>query len=198
MYRGVAGLPAFTFCASARSRRSSHALLSERRRRGCSREDRVGVLVVVLIDETVDRRVLGLERLEHGEQLRGLQDGVALGVKVQELDVAVALADRDVLPRDRADAGAVEVRHLFEIEQDPRATFMAEGVHQLDEWRHAVLEDQPALEVQDDHATHLTLGNLHKPIAAPILAKSIFSCFRVFVTYVSSAAGRFKWKPAAS
>src|SRR5262245_59307689 len=144
-----------------------------RRRRGCSREDRVGVLVVVLIDETVDRRVLGLERLENGQQLRGLQDGVALGVKVEELDVAVALADRDVLPRDRADAGAVEVRHLFEVQQDPRATAMAEGVHQLDEWRDAVLENQPALEVQDDHATHLTLGNLHASIAATILASPL-------------------------
>src|SRR5262245_30078685 len=127
--------------------------------RGCSREDRVGVLVVVLIDETVDRRVLGLERLENGEQLRGLQDGVALGVKVQELDVAVALADRNVLPCDRADAGAVEVCHLFEIEQNPRAVAVAQRVHPLDEWRDAVLEDQPALEVEDDNAPDFTLAN---------------------------------------
>src|SRR6266545_587680 len=137
-----------------------------------SREDRVGLVVVIAIDEAVDGGVLGLERFDHREQLRGLQDCKALRVQVQELDVAVALAHRDVLPRDRTDAGAIQVGDLLEVEQDPRAK-VTQRVHPLHERWDTILEHQPALEVQDDDATDLTLGNLHRRKVLLILAPSV-------------------------
>src|SRR5439155_21831857 len=82
-----AGLKA---CATRRRRPACCALVAQPVR-AASGEDRVGVLVVVAIDEAIDGGFLGLERFEHGEQLRGLQDRVALRVEIQELHVAVAL-----------------------------------------------------------------------------------------------------------
>src|SRR5262245_55795172 len=126
-----------------------------------SRENRIGFFVVVAIGETVDGCVLRVERLEDREQLRRLQDRESLGMEVQQLDVAVALPDGHIFPRDRADAGAVEIGHLLEVEQDP-PPFAAECVHPLDERCHAVFEDQTALEIQNGDAPYDALGDLHK------------------------------------
>src|SRR4030095_576236 len=124
-------------------------------------EYRIDVVVFDVFCVGVDRLVFRLERFEDGEQLRFFQHVEAARPEVQQLDVAAALADGDVFPRDSADAGAIEIGDVLEVDQDTTAPLAGESVHALDELGDAVFEHETASEIEDRDAAHLALDYLH-------------------------------------
>src|SRR5207249_6941895 len=73
------------------------------------------------------------------------------------------LSLHDALPisGDGADAGAVEIRHLLEVEQNPLAAVADQRVHPLDEAVDAVFEDESVGEIEDDDAADFARSEEH-------------------------------------
>jgi hypothetical protein len=86
---------------------------------------------------------------------------VTLPPQIHQLDVDVAPLRGREFPGDRADAGAIEIGDLVEVEQNTPSGLADERVQVLDELRDTVFHHKPALEVQNDHPADFALCDCH-------------------------------------
>src|SRR5579862_7133687 len=91
-------------------------------------------------------RVVEIER--RGKTRDSQQIAHALG-DVDEFELAAALLDRQVRAREAAEIGAVDIRNVLQVEQEPRVSLLRE---RPDHWLQPVVAAQasPARRVEDD------------------------------------------------
>src|SRR5215207_11175420 len=95
--------------------------------------------------EAAHSLVLGIERLEYRQQLRnGQQIGDPLP-QVEELEAAALTADRRIGAYDLAETGAVDVRHVGEVEDDLLVALVDEAVDLVLQQLIALAHGDPAL-----------------------------------------------------
>jgi hypothetical protein len=82
-------------------------------------------------------------------------------LQVEQPYVAVLFPRGDELPGDGAHTGAVEKRHAGKVEEDPLAALPDERVHDVDERRYAVFEDEPVVEIEDHDIADFALLDTH-------------------------------------
>src|ERR1041384_7143663 len=69
--------------------------------------------------------------------------------------------ERYVFPHDRSNAGAVQIRHAIEVDQDVHAAAIDQGIDLLTKVFLAVIEDETSREIEDRHAADDAFLNLH-------------------------------------
>src|SRR6478672_10846032 len=98
--------------------------------------------------EALDRLALGVEGLEHREQLRDREQvRDALG-QVQELEVPALAAHGRVGPNDFSQACAVHVRHVGEVQKELTAALIEQAVHLVLQQLVALSEGDFPLEIE--------------------------------------------------
>src|SRR2546428_6234535 len=103
----------------------------------------------------------GAEGFEHRQQLRDDEQIVdALG-QVQQLQGAALPADRRERAHDFANPGAVDVRHVPQIEEEVLASLVQQAVNLVFEQRIPIAERQFAYQIQNGHASHRSFLDLH-------------------------------------
>ena len=94
---------------------------------------------------------LGIERFEHGQQLGDRQQiGDALG-QVEQFHAAALTADGGVGADDLAESGAIDVRHIGQIQHDLLVALVDEAVDLVFEQLVALAKRDLALQVEHYH-----------------------------------------------
>src|SRR4029453_18844518 len=146
--RGPRAPPAAT---PASGRASSRAVTGVMRRKGTASGG-----------ERLDRRGLVFEDLEHGDQLRDLEDVLELRRQVEQLQFAAAVADRCVTGDQLADAGRVDGRDLGGVQEDVRAAVLHGLVDRLANGGITRADREFALQVQDRDPVPLPRFHFHE------------------------------------
>src|SRR5688572_17685198 len=113
---------------------------------------------------------LGVVGLEDGEQLRnGQQIGDSLR-QAQQLEAATLTADRGVGAHDLAQAGAVDIRHFGEIEDELLAALKHHAVDLVLQDLVTLPHGHLALEVENSDVPRRPFHDLHKSSDWPAVA----------------------------
>src|SRR5262249_4623978 len=111
--------------------------------------------------KTPDRFALRVEGLEHGQELRDRQEiRNALG-QVEQLETAALPADGRVRADNLAEARAVYVRHVREIQNDLFVALIDEAVHLVLQQLIALAQRDLAFQVEYNHVTDVPFLDLH-------------------------------------
>src|SRR5204863_3183028 len=97
---------------------------------------------------------------EYGQELRDRHHAMAAARQMQELDVSATEPNAEVFGDHDANARAVDVGHVVEVEDDLDAPPAEEVVDPLAERNLPFLEHHAASKVQDGDVADLTFGDL--------------------------------------
>jgi hypothetical protein len=108
--------------------------------------------------------LLVLEHLEERQDLREVERVPDPITWTQELDAGPELVGELPACHQLPDAAAVHAIDLREIEQDLPPSFRDQPINDLTQQLLAVLGNEVAVEVNDDHILRVTNASLHGPI----------------------------------
>src|SRR5262249_48091766 len=81
--------------------------------------------------------------------------------QIEKLHHPALAFERYVFPDDRSNAGAVQIGHTVEVDEDVHSAAVDQSVDVLTKIDFAVVEDEPSHQIEDRHAADDAFLNLH-------------------------------------
>src|SRR4029077_12496763 len=123
-----------------------------------------------LLAEGLDGRGFVVLDVKDGIELGDLQQIVHFLGQLQQLQLSAFAADRGESADQFADAGAVNVGHVAQIEQDLFLAFADQVADGVAQYHAAFSQSDAAAHIHNSHAVHLPIGCFHAHYASSYLA----------------------------
>src|SRR5579884_3079027 len=120
-----------------------------------------GWIVVQLSRERLDCGGLVIPDIEHGVQLRDLQEVVNFLGKVQQFQFAATIANAGEGAYQFTDARAVDISHIGQVQQDFLVSLAYQVANDIAEHRAAFAECNTATQIHDGDTIDLSGAGLH-------------------------------------
>src|SRR5262249_12764650 len=114
-----------------------------------------------LLFERLDRGWFVILDIENGIELSNLQQVVDLLGEIEQFQVAALVADRSEGADQLANAGAVNVGDVAQVQEDFPLSLSEEVLHDLAQHRAAFAQSDTAAQVHNSNAAHLPVTCLH-------------------------------------